>query len=215
MSFILDALKKSETERQQQSTAEFAAVPSRSGTPTVPRWLWVVAALLVINLAVLLSLYLRHESEAEAFVKPPAPIEKSSIEALPIRPDEEPSFADRVATAQRNIPSPQAEDVVAQTPPPSEPAVMPVIISHNPATVSSAEVYPTIHEVRASGTMTLPELHLDIHVYSEAAEDRFVFINMSKHREGSQLAEGPLVAEIRPDGVVLDHLGQSFLLPRE
>ena len=28
MSFILDALKKSETDRQQQSTAEFASVPS-------------------------------------------------------------------------------------------------------------------------------------------------------------------------------------------
>ena len=31
MSFILDALKKSETERQEQSAAEFSSVPSSSG----------------------------------------------------------------------------------------------------------------------------------------------------------------------------------------
>jgi hypothetical protein len=33
MSFILDALKKSETERQQQTGAEFSSVPSSSGEP--------------------------------------------------------------------------------------------------------------------------------------------------------------------------------------
>jgi general secretion pathway protein B len=63
--------------------------------------------------------------------------------------------------------------------------------------------------------MQLPDLHLDIHVYSEVPKDRFVFINMSKLREGSQLAEGPVVAEITPDGVVLGHQGQYFLLSRE
>ena len=33
MSFILDALKKSETERQEQTGAEFSNVPSSSGDP--------------------------------------------------------------------------------------------------------------------------------------------------------------------------------------
>ncbi len=63
--------------------------------------------------------------------------------------------------------------------------------------------------------MALPELHVDIHVFSDVARDRFVFINMTKHKEGSRLAEGPLVEEITPDGVVLSHNGKSFLLPRD
>jgi len=74
---------------------------------------------------------------------------------------------------------------------------------------------PTIHELRADGRVTLPELHVDIHVYSEVPEDRFVFINMNKHNEGSRLIEGPLVEEITTDGVVLSQNGTLFLVPRD
>ena len=56
MSFILDALKKSETERQEQSNSEFASVPSRSDNPNSLRWLWILGALLLVNVAVLLGL---------------------------------------------------------------------------------------------------------------------------------------------------------------
>jgi hypothetical protein len=45
--------------------------------------------------------------------------------------------------------------------------------------------------------------------------DRFVFINMNKYNEGSQLAEGPVVKEITTDGVVLDQGGTVFLVPRD
>jgi general secretion pathway protein B len=74
---------------------------------------------------------------------------------------------------------------------------------------------PSIHEVRASGAITLPDLHIDIHVYSDVPEDRFVFINMAKQREGTRLSEGPVVTEITPEGVVLNYQGTLFLLPRE
>jgi general secretion pathway protein B len=70
-------------------------------------------------------------------------------------------------------------------------------------------------ELRADGSLRLPELHLDIHVYSEKPAERFVFINMGKYKEGDRLAEGPAVREIRPDGVVLDQGGTRFLMPRQ
>jgi len=38
---------------------------------------------------------------------------------------------------------------------------------------------------------------------------------MNKHKEGTRLAEGPLVEEIIPQGVVLTQNGTSFLLPRD
>ena len=74
---------------------------------------------------------------------------------------------------------------------------------------------PTIHEVVANGSVTLPDLHVDVHVYSESPTDRFVFINMAKHKEGSVLAEGPRVQSITPEGVVLSQNGVTFLLPRD
>ena len=62
MSFILDALKKSETERQQQGPSDFASVPSSEEAPRAPRWLWALALLLAVNLAVLLGVLLRDDS---------------------------------------------------------------------------------------------------------------------------------------------------------
>ena len=69
MSFILDALKKSETDRQQQSTAEFASVPTSPAPTGVPRWLWVVGLLLAINIVILVGVLLRPEAETPAAVE--------------------------------------------------------------------------------------------------------------------------------------------------
>jgi general secretion pathway protein B len=66
----------------------------------------------------------------------------------------------------------------------------------------------------ASGT-NLPDLRLDIHVYSEKPGERFAFVNMRKYTEGQTLSEGPTLERITPDGIVLSSQGQRFLLPRQ
>lgn len=212
MSFILDALKKSETDRQQQGSAEFTGVPTSPGTPSVPRWFWVVGILLTINIAVLIGFLLKPDTAAT----PTAVPVRAATSNLPIAEAESaPSFEERVAVAQ--LSPPEQQTTVARVEPDAVTStfIKPVLISQNPSAIPAAELYPTIHEVRASGSSDLPELHLDIHVFSSEPEDRFVFINMVKLREGSQLREGPQIAEITPDGVVLEHQGQSFLLPRD
>ena len=210
MSFILDALKKSETERQRQGGAEFAAVPVSPRAAAVPRWLWIVGLLLVINLGVLIGLLLRPDpTEAQLTL----PRVEASVPA-PATDDLRPSFEQKVAAARQRPPEQQTEPLEAAAAA-TTPVVQAVLISQDPSAVPASARYPSIEEVRASGTLRLPDLHLDIHVYSEAPKDRFVFINMAKLREGSQLAEGPVVAEITPDGVVLGHEGQYFLLSRD
>lgn len=61
----------------------------------------------------------------------------------------------------------------------------------------------------------MPELNLELHVFSAVPGDRFVFINSSKYLEGESLPEGPRLDAITEEGVVMSHRGQSFLLPRE
>lgn len=212
MSFILDALKKSETDRQQQGSAEFAAVPTRSGAPSVPRWLWVVGILLAVNLAVLIGLLLRPNP---APTQTSMPSSASSVNLSPSENSTQTSFAEQVAAAQQSPPEVQASLPAAESAETVQATVEPLVISQNRSAIPVGDIYPSIQEVLASGLIDLPELHVDIHVFSTEPEDRFVFINMSKLREGSQLAEGPVVAEITPDGVVLRHQGQKFLLPRE
>jgi len=210
MSFILDALKKSEADRQQQSVAEFSAVPTSPRRQSIPRWLWFVGLLLAINLVVLISLLLRPEAGAPQQLVPPA----ASTTAPPAASDQpQPSFAEQVATARESPPEQQIAVVEARES--SQNLIKPVLISQNPSAVAERDLYPTLQEVRVRGSIDLPDLHLDIHVFSPDPDDRFVFVNMTKLREGSTLAEGPVVAEITPGGVVLRYEGQVFLLPRE
>ncbi|MGI9234730.1 MAG: general secretion pathway protein GspB [Woeseiaceae bacterium] len=221
MSFILDALKKSETDRQQRSSAEFTKVPSSDGAARAPGWLLVLGILLAINVVVLLSLLYRSSTApadgataalARTSDLPRNVSDAANVEQNAASPDQA-SFADRLAEVQRNEAS--APKVRAPSNPRAEvePSVTLPEIRDVPANVSAS--LPTIFEVATDGSFELPELHLDIHVYSEIPEDRFVFINMSKQREKSQLSEGPVVEEITPDGVILAYRGTSFLLPRD
>ncbi len=224
MSFILDALKKSETDRQQQGAAEFAGVPTSSGPTRAPRWLWILGLLLAVNLAVLLGL----------LIKPEARVSNVAVEAsAPVQIDDpvpEQSFVERVAEARRNAPpvessappredyAPVREAPVPETRPGTDvaaPANEVTVLEVDRAPSADAAALPTFVEVLTNGTIQLPDLHIDIHVYSETPADRFVFINMSKHREQSQLSEGPVVEEITPHGVVLNYQGTSFFLPRD
>ncbi len=207
MSFILDALKKSETDRQQQGGAEFSAVPSATRSEGAPRWIWALIALLLIN-AVAVAWLLLQPQPAQTARGAVVPIVESS-EPAPAPTDEAPSFEARVAEVRAKQPDEGPRTQVSRQAAPPEPRPTPALRQ------AVADDVPTLLDLRARGELALPELHLDIHVYSESAAERFVFVNMVKHREGSMLAEGPRIAEITVDGVVLDYQGRRFKLPRE
>ena len=223
MSFILDALKKSESDRQQHGPAEFAGVPTSNGRQNAPRWLWILGVLLAINLVVLLGLLLRPEVATE-----PTTSEQKAVD--------DDAFAEQVAEARQNVPAREeprvrttqpavanpSSSAMANSPanaaasrPASTPTITPPPATPARRQTTNTNSLPSIHEVLANGTVTLPALHVDIHVFAEAPEDRFVFINMNKQVEGSRLAEGPIVEEITTDGVVLSYNGTSFVLPRD
>ena len=110
MSFILDALKKSETDRQQQGPSDFANVPSSNESPRTPRWLWVLAVLLAVNLVVLLGVLLRDDTPQEV---------PQSVQAPPADPEPAAasSFSERIQEAReresavRPIAAPPPESV--------------------------------------------------------------------------------------------------------
>ncbi|MGA8204312.1 MAG: general secretion pathway protein GspB [Woeseiaceae bacterium] len=225
MSFILDALKKSETERQQQAGAEFAAVPSGDGAPKSFKWLWLLIGLLAVNFAVLAGLLLRPAAI------PVAPATTPATEAEPPAAagadDMPPSFEEQVARAREREADRNAEraagneagpgPAVAAGEPVRQPQTQARSVEPTPASSAAGDsaMLPRFDELRAEGVLQLPDLHLDIHVYSDVPKERFVFINMNKLREGQKLDEGPVVQSITPAGVVLRYQGRSFLLPRE
>ena len=102
----------------------------------------------------------------------------------------------------------QRGSVVYQTLPEAEPAM-----GYPPAATAPAGNLPRTDEMTARGA--LPELRLELHVWSSLPQERFVFVNGRRYREGDSLAEGPAVEEITRDGVVLNSGGNRFLLARD
>jgi general secretion pathway protein B len=236
MSFILDALKKSETERQRQSVPGLMDTRLTSRRNRLPIWAVALGILLVANVIVLAVMLMRGNSAPRtaavtatpaSMPRPPAADHFSPMDPNPANPVYAPEIpvAPAVTTAQ------PSDNVIPPMPP--RPAVVPRLIDelktppvHNArradpvlsdedAKADSDEVLPTINELNLSGSQTLPELHLDVHVYGNQPSERFVFINMRKYHEGTTLQEGPTVEHIRRDGVILTYHGLRFLLPRQ
>lgn len=246
MSFILDALKKSENERKRTIGPSLIDAPLRRRQTERPWWAVAVGALLVVNLGVLLVVLTRKsEPETGQALGPPpaaAPVQSANHPPADTRPVRRPrtatdpsvrSLAEEAAgygedAYQDVLPAdtlePPGNPVAANVPagppivrPIDAPAVAP--LPARPATAPSQapaanEILPTMSSLIAGG-IVLPDLRLDMHVYSDKPSDRFAFVNMRKYSEGQTLTEGPLLERITPDGVVLNSQGQRFVLPRQ
>lgn len=218
MSFILDALKKSESARQRDNRHDSAQIATGPGKAATSPWLILVGVLLLVNVLVLLVVFLkpaqtRSENVLTTTAKPAQAV-RTAAETfrepmLDIQPDPLPPEPVHTTTTKNAAITGQriAENLNATT---AAQTSVPAVIAH---TVSTG--HRTFNEVRLSGGVQLPELHLDIHVYSEIAVERFVFINMNKYKENATLHEGPRVNEIVAEGVILEYRGTRFLLPRE
>jgi general secretion pathway protein B len=237
MSFILDALKKSENERQRQVGPSLADVQITRKRQDKPWWVVAVGALLVVNLGVLLIVLMRDGDARPS----PASTQPQVTQPPPALPQNGAASQDRSAAAAPSNPAVRsladeassdpllASDPVtagplaaAQVPegPPMVRSIDPPSVAPLPNSAFEArdaanpEVLPTLNDLLASGH-TLPEMHLDIHVNAPRAADRFIFINMRKYVEGQTLNEGPAVERITADGVILNQHGLRFLLPRQ
>ncbi len=222
MSFILDALRKSEAERQRGTTPGLADARLRPRSSVRSLWLPLVVVALLANLVVLSLQWLRAPDDGTAAgTAPPPAIAPAAAEdpvslpvASPDTPDREVRpLALESATASQRAPTGPTPAVASREPDRSASAARVADAADSPVLFADASL-PTAEQLALSG-VTLPRLNLELHVYSNDAAGRFVFINGSKYREAARLEEGPLVEAITVDGVVLDYNGRRFVLPRQ
>jgi general secretion pathway protein B len=222
MSFILDALKKSESDRQRQSGPALFEVKLAPPRTALPTWAIAVGALLLVNLGVVMWMLLRHSTvrpevtpaaaAAVSAAPRPAPVTTaqpalaSHSALVPTTLPAAPVAAAGGGTATTSVPNP--EDLA----PASEPASTSVVSPHvRRGTADGVTLY---QDAAAAADAHLPQLRLDLHVFAARTQDRFVMINMHKLREGDSLPEGVRVESITPDGAILSYNGSRFLLPR-
>jgi general secretion pathway protein B len=237
MSFILDALKKSESDRQRQSGPSLFEVKVAPPRRTLPVWAVAIAVLLGINVIVISWMLLRRPAQqpaaaspqptatavhdapaARAAITPPAQGSVASGQAagaapaagVATPPAAPAGRSAALASGAQSAGQPPPGDNPSDNAPAVEPAATPGFATSGggPATGDM----PLYQQIATSDG--LPALHLDMHVFADRPRDRFVLINMHRLGEGDTLPGGVHVEEIRPDGVVLTYQGTQFLLPR-
>ncbi|TCK17185.1 general secretion pathway protein B [Thiogranum longum] len=222
MSYILEALKKAEHDREigQVPRIDSEHEPASSGLS--PRWVIVVVLVLLINAGLLLVLFWPEEpSSPPPQAAGPAPALQATVTPV-TRPE---NRNDRVVDRALTVAPPAAAvqpPVAVELPtvePPVRAAEVPVV-PRQPVVAATTRpssgqfgnlpVWPQVPDYILQKLNR--GLRLDVHVYSERPEDRFVLVNLQKYREGDQLQEGPLLDAITPDGIVLSLQGDRFLV---
>ena len=234
MSFILDALKKSESDRQRQSGPALFEVKVAPPRTRLPLWAIAIALLLVVNLAIVAWMMLRHpaaRADAANPVAPPANLQ-GNLAAVPAVANaalpQPPPMAATSAAAPASSPgaalpstantAPSASPGAAddQNPEDYAPAAEPApSFGGGHVRRDTADGVPLYQELSVAPGAHLPQLRLDLHVYAARPQDRFVMINMHKLREGEALPEGVRLESVTPEGAVLSYNGSRFLLPRD
>src|ERR1700733_4772569 len=235
MSFILDALKKSESDRQRQSGPALFEVKVTPPKPRFPTWAVALAALLVLNIAFGAWVLLRHAPPS-----PPPPAADAAPRALapalpslppPVAPQSAASLSPARAAPPAAAAAPDAAPHAATTAPP-EPVLSDAPSKGSPANpddyapaVAPGKTDDTAHvrtasesglksyeDSQADPNAHLPALRVDLHVYAAKPEERFVLINMHRLHEGETLPEGVRIDSITPEGVVVSYQGTRYML---
>ena len=240
MSFILDALKKSESDRQRQSGPALFEVKVTPPKPRFPYWALALAALLVINIVI----------GAWVFLRRPAPVPPPPAGATA---PSTPASAAATAGAAAAAPAIPAAALASTTPPAAaplaSPAAAPATVHPEPvlsqADAKDAPLNPDDYEPAVaagkqdqdlrgghvrSGTesglvsyadaaanpdLHLPAVRIDLHVYAAIPQERFVLINMHRLHEGESLPEGVRVDSITPEGAIVSYRGSKFFLEQQ
>ena len=208
MSFILDALKKSENSRlRQDHPAIFDAQAAAVRRQGLPRWGIALIVLLVLNLLILgYALWRPGEPASSATAMQPeattTPTGGVPVAAAPTPIEPARSTATPASVTPRSA-APTASRSTPQAP----------LVSTAPPAVRAEETpsLPTRDDLLASGA-AIPEANLNMHVYDATPALRFVLLNGQRLREGEVSREGLRVEQILPDGVLLSAGGNSFML---
>jgi general secretion pathway protein B len=271
MSFILDALRKAERDRNlgHAPRIEDVALAQDRSAPAdgagSRRWLRIIGLLLLLVIASLLVILILQKPKTAAVAQEPAgvvnatlrgPARISATTATPTpvpanQPEDagppaldadedlsslddlsktphtktasatppdgvnvirEQDFVARPATADSNsdvdpivVPQPVTSSASPRTSAPQPQRLSNLTDpSSNPSATPLSEMPPAY---RAD----FPALTVEVHVWDSDPAKRFVLVNGHHYNEGDTLAQGPRLAEIAQDGLVLEYHGSRVL----
>jgi len=231
MSYILDALKKSEQERGQGKIPDVQTIHSSSLAYRRDRkawWPYVLITAIVLNLAAIVYFNLDRapdpatgsvpdtaeiatEARTEDTVSTPpatlpaaaepAPVQQTEVPAQQAANDKAPGAE---PAARREDDKPSSEAVIAS------PAEKPREKAAPAAATETPDKIADYNELPESFRQQLPVIKVTAHVYSSNPQQRSVVINNNFMEEGEYVLDGLVLYEITRTGVIFSYHDTLF-----
>jgi len=202
VSYILDALKRSERSRQRHRPLVYRAVSPAARVAPNTRIAILIGVLLV---GTVVAVYWWRLSSTTH--EPELPVVEGQTPTVS-------KAARQINTAESPRPPPLSHS-------PAEGGSAPLVQSASvakrvapPPREENAGPVPLLTAMPAEFQDRLPPMEVNIHVYSPDPAQRILYINNRAYRQGDEVTGGAVVEEVVPDGVVLYYDAQRFRLPR-
>jgi general secretion pathway protein B len=201
MSYILDALKKAESERGLSAAPKPPELRSIALLPARQPWLVsapLVLALLTLTLFLLALLYWYKSSPKEATY---------TVTVTTARPDpavHSPLSTPAIMSSIPAPPIPSASPVVKPLP------AQALAMASMGMAQKEHEQIPELRELPEALQRDIPVLTVSGYIYADLPADRSIIINRKFLREGDQVASDLLLEKLTPGGMVLNFRGTRY-----
>jgi general secretion pathway protein B len=212
MSYILDALKKSEQERGRGSAPSVQTLHTigpDSPTTRTHYWPHVLLFAVFVNLGALLYFIIADTRVEQPVASPralvqqePTTVAVTQASTATVDPESLAPVNEDVFYKQITIPA-AAQTVVQPTPQVIETTAASVYTPAETSLLQRDELPETLQQ-------HIPIMEFSAHVYSSNPLHRSIVINGRYMEEGDQLASDLTLSEITPKGAIFDFQGQLF-----
>lgn len=216
MSYILDALRRAESERQRGQVPGLGAAPlpvSQTAAATGSRgWRWIVPVLLLLAAAGAMLWWLQQPPALPPPAEPAArPLPPPVLQQAPVAVQTAPALVPAPAPV---APAPLPRVVSAPPPAAAPPTPVPVGAEPSaPADPAKSARPLRLAELSPQQRSEWPAPSIGGSVWSDSAPSRFVILNGQVMREGQTVSPGLVLERIQPRSALLRWRGLLVEVP--
>lgn len=233
MSYILDALKKSDQQRQRGAAPSLRSAPAPIALPEKSSsWRYTILVIALIGAGMLVGWLRPWQPESQSPGNSPRASSNATADAkiaVPEAPPGSAAYPGEAAPAQAPAPAiaaepvaplmPRSEIVAPRAPAPAIPRIAPRVAlptTDKPASIAQPDTTADQGHVMAMEELPLgirqelPELTISMHAYSPNPAKRLVSINNKLLHEGDTAASGVKLEKITPEGMIFSFRGYRF-----
>jgi general secretion pathway protein B len=213
MSYILDALKKSDQQRQRGATPTLQAAQITVAAPKRPMFIYYgLLAAVLLGAGIMIGWLQPWQPEQPPFeteltaTKSPISISQQAAPAPLLAPPEMPGALKPNNPVLASAGTPVAAAPIPDKSMPDE--TMPK--SASLAGVAQEQKTVPFNELPIPIQQEIPVMTVQLHSYSSNPSERLVYINSIRLREGEPLMLGLKLEQITPDGMIFSYKGYRF-----